>query len=118
MKMTCESEFERELDKIDEKVLKSMARIHVLCYIKRGSSHGYDIMQKAHEEFNIRHNPSAIYPLLQSLEDDGYIRGEWADEGYPRKKNYELTEKGSKYLAYAKERMMGLMGKINSEINS
>ena len=101
----------RELEWIDERLVKSMARVHYLCLIDKGFAHGYDIIQHVKEKFRLKCSASMVYPVLQSLESDGFIRGEWIDgkEGHPSKKRYYLTPSGKKLITTARKRIPALV---------
>ena len=58
--------------------------------------HGYEVMQALEEEAGgcYKASPGSVYPTLQMLEDEGYVRCR-EEEG---KKVYEITDEGRKYL--------------------
>lgn len=76
--------------------------------------HGYEIMAKLGEEFGgfYRPSPGAIYPILQILEDQGYITGE-EKEG---KRTYSITPKGTEYLKEGEEKFKAIIEKRKSFI--
>ncbi|NDJ74678.1 MAG: helix-turn-helix transcriptional regulator, partial [Chloroflexi bacterium] len=43
-------------------------------------------------------NPGAIYPLLNELEDQGLITGEWTDPARRSVRRYTITEAGRQEL--------------------
>jgi DNA-binding PadR family transcriptional regulator len=45
-----------------------------------------------------RLKPSMLYPLLYSLEADGYVVGEWIENGKRSLKRYHLTQDGQTLL--------------------
>ena len=106
--MNTSKDLDRELDWIDERFLKSMARVHYLCMIERGHSNGYEIIHQIQQQYNIKLSTAAVYPTLQRLEEDGYIRGEWVDKTYPQKKRYLLTPSGKSLLNAARTRITAL----------
>jgi len=71
-------------------------RYLVLRILSEKSTHGYEIMKSLSEEFGGFYQPSAgaIYPVLQRLEDEGYIRGE-DQEG---RRVYSITPEGTEIL--------------------
>ncbi|MDD5111543.1 MAG: PadR family transcriptional regulator [Candidatus Altiarchaeota archaeon] len=103
------NEFERELHWIDNKLVKGMGKIHYLCIINRGVSTGYDIIKYIKKNFHINLSTAAVYPLLQSLETEGYLTAVWKKEGYPNKKSYSITPKGKKLLTAAKKRIHAII---------
>jgi transcriptional regulator, Acidobacterial, PadR-family len=68
----------------------------------RGPNHGYGIARRVRElsrdVFQI--GESSLYPALQRLTLDGYIRAEWGtSENNRRARYYTLTAAGRKHLA-------------------
>lgn len=79
-------------------VLKGNAIPIVLSVLLDGPSHGYaiagEIARRADGE--VRFSQGTLYPLLHTLEEDGFIRGEWvtvAGAKRPRRV-YSITEAG------------------------
>lgn len=74
----------------------------VLRTLVRGPNHGYGIARRVRElsrdVFQI--GESSLYPALQRLTLDGYIRAEWGtSENNRRARYYTLTAAGRKQLA-------------------
>ena len=74
----------------------------VLRTLARGTNHGYGIAQNVREQsrevFQI--GESSLYPALQRLTLDGYIKPEWGvSENNRRARYYTLTAAGRKHLA-------------------
>lgn len=73
----------------------------VLRTLVRGPNHGYGIARRVRElsrdVFQI--GESSLYPALQRLTLDGYIRAEWGtSENNRRARYYTLTAAGRKHL--------------------
>jgi transcriptional regulator len=73
----------------------------VLQTLVRGPNHGYGIAQRvkelSHDVFQV--GESSLYPALQRLTLDGYIRPEWGvSENNRRARYYTLTTGGRKQL--------------------
>jgi len=103
---------ETELEWLDEKFVKSMGRIHYLCLIEKGCSHGYDMLQYMKSHFKLKLSAAAVYPVLQALEDDGHITGVWVEGKYPKRKKYTLTPKGRRLLTAARTRIYCLVAEL------
>lgn len=73
------------------------------------SMHGYEIMKVLGEEFGGFYQPStgAIYPMLQTLQEQGYVTGE-EKEG---KKVYSITPKGKELLKESEDRFKVIVEK-------
>ncbi len=101
------------LEWIDERFLKSMARIHCLSLINRGYRHGYDIIKHIKEKSDIEVSAGMLYPVLQWLEENNYVKGVWKyEEGKPGRKEYELTDDGLELLKIARERLTELSANL------
>ena len=74
----------------------------ILRTLVRGSNHGYGIAQRVRElsQDVFRVGESSLYPALQRLTLDGYIKPEWGvSENNRRARYYTLTAAGRKQLA-------------------
>src|SRR5688500_4158037 len=74
----------------------------ILRTLVRGPNHGYGIAQRvrelSQEVFQV--GESSLYPALQRLALDGYIKPEWGtSENNRRARYYTLTAAGKKQLA-------------------
>jgi len=68
----------------------------ILRLISRKEMHGYEVMQALEEESCgvYKPSPGSVYPTLQMLEDEGFVRSREEDG----KKIYEITDDGREYL--------------------
>jgi DNA-binding PadR family transcriptional regulator len=68
----------------------------ILRLVSEKPMHGYEVMQALEEESCGCYKASAgsVYPTLQMLEDEGYVRSREEDG----KKIYEITDEGREYL--------------------
>ena len=90
----------------------------ILRTLVRGSNHGYGIAQRVKElsrdVFQV--GESSLYPALQRLTLNGYIKPEWGvSENNRRARFYTLTATGRKQLAAEREqweRFTGALGLI------
>jgi DNA-binding PadR family transcriptional regulator len=71
-------------------------RLVILRLIREKPRHGYEIMKALEERMGGCYTPSAgsVYPTLQMLEDQGYVR--YVEED--GKKNYHITPEGERFL--------------------
>jgi PadR family transcriptional regulator, regulatory protein PadR len=73
----------------------------VLRTLTRGPLHGYGIAQRVKEVSNevLQVGESSLYPALQRLLLDGYVKAEWgASENNRRARYYTLTASGRRQL--------------------
>jgi DNA-binding PadR family transcriptional regulator len=106
---------EQELDWLDERFLKSFARIHYLCMIDRSPLTGYDIIRMIKDQYGIRPSAAAIYPVLAELESEGYIHGSWGEGRSQNKKLYSITGKGKKTLSALRKRILLLVKELTGQ---
>ncbi len=78
-------------------------RAGILSVLSEEPMHGYQIMQRLEERSGgmWRPSPGSVYPTLQLLEDQGFIKGEEI-EG---RRVFSLTEAGMKEAEESKERL-------------
>ncbi len=68
----------------------------ILRLVSEKPMHGYEVMRAMEEESRgcYKASPGSVYPTLQMLEDEGYVRCREEDG----KKVYKITEEGRGYL--------------------
>jgi DNA-binding PadR family transcriptional regulator len=78
---------------------KGYMRIALLILLGKKPCHGYEMMKKVEDRTEGFWKPTAggVYPILQSLEKAGYIKGKWCPQKRKRK-IYHLTESGKLIL--------------------
>ena len=78
---------------------KGYMRIAFLIILSKKACHGYEMMKEVRDRTEGFWRPTAggAYPLLQSLEHAGYIKGEWGPQKRKRK-IYKITEAGKLIL--------------------
>lgn len=90
----------------------------ILKAVNRGPLHGYAIMQaiKDHSDEVLQVGESSLYPALQRLLLNGWVKAEWgASENNRRARYYTLTAAGRKQLAAERsdlERMMAAIQRV------
>jgi DNA-binding PadR family transcriptional regulator len=99
---------------------KGYIRIAVLILLNRKPHHGYEMMKAVDERTSGFWKPTAggIYPVLQDLENSGYIKGEWDSKSKRKRKIYVITVEGKNVLEHtlAKEnRLVGTMVDLMKE---
>jgi DNA-binding PadR family transcriptional regulator len=78
---------------------KGYMRIALLILLSKKPCHGYEMMKEVRDRTEGFWKPTAggVYPILQSLEKAGYIKGEWSPQKRKRK-IYHITESGKLIL--------------------
>ena len=87
-----------KLKKINKKLTKNLLDVIVLGLLKSESMHGYKIMSNIRRNFGVYLGPSTIYPFLNNLEDNGYIKSQWDTTHDRPRKVYCLTPDGNSIL--------------------
>jgi DNA-binding PadR family transcriptional regulator len=95
---------------------KGYIRVAVLILVNKKPAHGYEIMKEIKERTKGFWKPTAggVYPILRSLEDAGYICGDWETKRNRQIKTYHLTESGKQILT----RTLTKQNEIASNMNS
>jgi len=78
---------------------KGFMRIALLILLSKKPCHGYEMMKEVEDRTEGFWKPTAggVYPILQSLEKAGYIKGQWSPQKRKRK-IYHITESGKLIL--------------------
>ena len=98
---------------MNQQLLKGHSRLLILAALNKRPMHGYALSEYLKEEMAeaFKFGVGMLYPLLHSLEKDGFIVGKWEEFAGLRKRVYHLTKKGKKELA-AKTREWQTMSKM------
>jgi len=75
----------------------------VLGLLEEQPMHGYEVMQRLEEESGGYYSasPGSVYPVLQMLEDQGYVRAREHDG----RKVYHITDEGRAFLSEHRDRV-------------
>ena len=88
---------------IVQRIVKNLLDIYILQIIKNEPTWGYKIKKSIEAEYGIKLRHGALYPLLNALENSGYLTSRKEKHGGRIRKVYEITPKGMQYLdAYYK----------------
>jgi DNA-binding PadR family transcriptional regulator len=86
-------------EEIVQRITKNLLDIQLLRLIQaQPLIWGYRIKKCFESDFHIKLSHSALYPLLGSLEQRGFLRSRKQREGGRARKVYIITEEGEKYL--------------------
>ncbi len=106
-----------EMKRVQTKLMKGLLDLIILNLLKSKPMHGYQIITCIRKNFGVYFGPSTIYPLLNSLEEKGYIKSEWDLSKDRPRKVYNLTTEGLNLLAFTEDSLVFICRKINN-INS
>jgi len=98
--------------RIVQRITRNFLDILILRLIQAEPMWGYKILKKTRRLFGIKLRHGALYPLLNTLEAEGYARSEKITKEGRVRKVYQITSKGKQLLdAYhdlLKEQLEGL----------
>jgi DNA-binding PadR family transcriptional regulator len=75
-------------------VVRGNIEVIVLSLIASKPLHGYAIILEIRRRFGVYFGPSTIYPLLNSLERFGFVKGEFSVANGKLRKVYHITRDG------------------------
>jgi len=88
--------------KISKELLKGSTSIMILKIISEGDTYGYQITQLLYKRSNdfFKLNEGTLYPILHSMEKEGYIESyKKSSETGRERKYYHITALGTMHLA-------------------
>ena len=103
-------------EQMDKEIRRAFLKFIVLKIIKEKPTHGYEIIKTVKLRSKGRWIPStgSIYPILESLESNGFIQSEEIE----RKKVYAITSRGVEALDRMTQKKMELLSEMSRIINS
>ncbi len=79
-------------------MLRGMLDVVVLRLLADKPLHGYAVINAIRKRYGVYLGPSTVYPLLNTLEEQGYIESEWMLDADRPRKVYRLTREGYNLL--------------------
>ena len=76
---------------------------------------GYEVNTAIRDRFRVYLSAGTLYPLLHSLEEAGYIQGEWDSEKGRGRRIYRITESGLHFLETGEKATLDLARIIQSQ---
>jgi PadR family transcriptional regulator PadR len=83
---------------VQTKLTKGLLDLIVLQFLETEPMHGYQVITTIRKSFGVYFGPSTIYPLLNKLEEKGYIKSRWNMDNERPRKVYNLTNDGKTVL--------------------
>lgn len=95
-------------------LLSGFVRIHILHHAAEGEVYGQWLIEEL-ARHGYRISPGTLYPMLQGMEERGYLASREDSDGRlgRRRKVYTATEEGRRGLATALERLRELTGEVS-----
>jgi DNA-binding PadR family transcriptional regulator len=81
-----------------QRITRNLLDIQMLRLIQTQPMWGYKIKKQAETKFNVKLRHGALYPLLNKLENEGFVTSEKQTKGGRTRKVYTITKKGEQYL--------------------
>jgi PadR family transcriptional regulator PadR len=104
----------QETREVQNKLMKGLLDLVILQFLSAKPMHGYQIISSIRKNFGVYFGPSTIYPLLNSLEEKGYIRSQWDLTNERPRKVYELTNDGQTLLSFTESSLNHICRKISN----
>jgi PadR family transcriptional regulator PadR len=83
---------------IVQRITKNLLDIQLLRLIQAQSLWGYRIKKKIETDFHIKLRHGALYPMLNFLEQKGFLTSQKQHQGGRARKVYTITKSGKEYL--------------------
>ena len=81
-----------------QRIVKNLLDIQLLRMVQAQPLWGYKIKKEVEANFNVRLRHGALYPMLNQLEQQGFLTSERQTKGGRARKVYNITKKGKEYL--------------------
>ena len=81
-----------------QRMIKNLLDIQLLRMVQAQPLWGYKIKKKVEANFNIKLRHGALYPMLNSLEQKGFLTSQRQTKGGRARKVYTITKNGREYL--------------------
>jgi PadR family transcriptional regulator PadR len=104
----------QETREVQNKLMKGLLDLVILQFLSAKPMHGYQIISSIRKNFGVYFGPSTIYPLLNSLEEKGYIKSQWDLNNERPRKVYELTNEGQSLLNFTENSLNHICRKISN----
>lgn len=99
---------------VQNKLMKGLLDLVILQFLNAQPMHGYQIISSIRKNFGVYFGPSTIYPLLNQLEEKGYIKSQWDLSNERPRKVYELTNEGQNLLSFTENSLNHICRKISN----
>jgi len=99
---------------LERKFFLGFIRIHLLYHASKSSIYGVEMIEELRRHgYNI--SPGTLYPILHSLEKEGFLVSESKNVNGKIRKYYRITRKGERILREAKMKIKELIEEIMEE---
>lgn len=105
---------EHKTKEVQTKLMKGLLDIVILQFLKSQPMHGYQIITSIRKNFGVYFGPSTIYPMLNTLEEKGYVKSQWDLENERPRKVYTLTAEGHGLLNFTEDSLNFIYRKLTT----
>ncbi len=104
--------------KINKELLKGSTSLLVLRLLETENMYGYEMINtlKERSENVFELKEGTLYPILHSLEENGWIDSYWDESTAKKRKYYTITKEGRKHLKAKKEEWKIFSNSVNQVI--
>ncbi len=81
-----------------QRIVRNLLDIQILRLIQTEPVWGYKIKKQVAEKFDVKLRHGALYPLLKSLEEKGFITSQKQQQKGRTRKTYTITQSGQEYI--------------------
>ena len=97
--------------KLERKFFLGFIRIHILYHASKGRIYGVEMIDElGRHGYGI--SPGTLYPILHSLEKEGYLKSSPENVGGKIRKYYRITKRGENILEDARKKIQELIDEV------
>lgn len=93
---------------IQTKLTKNLLYPIILQILDHKPKHGYEILSIIRKSFGVRFGASTIYPILNKMEKDNYLKSSWNTAARRPQKIYQITMDGKAVLDYTLDSLQSI----------
>ena len=96
---------------LERKFFLGFIRVHILYHASKEEIYGADIMDELKRHgYDI--SPGTLYPILHSLEKEGFLESVSKNVGGKMRRYYSITDEGKRILDDAKKKIQELIDEV------
>ncbi|MGD6805435.1 MAG: PadR family transcriptional regulator [Candidatus Bathyarchaeia archaeon] len=95
---------------IVQHIIKNLLDIQLLRIIQAEPTWGYKIKKQVENQFSIKIRHGALYPMLNLLEEKGFVESQKQQKDGRQRKVYTITADGQSYLSTFYSVLQGKLG--------
>ena len=83
---------------IVQRITRNLLDIQILKLVNTDPMWGYKIKKQIEATSGVRLRHGALYPLLNKMEREGFLKSQKQQQGGRMRRTYAITEKGKEYI--------------------